>query len=148
MLPRLRQLYQRQAYPLSVAEQRLLFSELESHLKTMALFKVNTGLRQAEVAKLRWEWEVDIPELGTSIFVIPREHTKFELDRYVVLNRVARSVIESCRGQHPERVFTYQGNPIPALYNTGWKAARRRAASLSPRIQASVSGRVSGGSSS
>ena len=29
MLPRLRQLHQRQAYPLSVAEQRLLFSELD-----------------------------------------------------------------------------------------------------------------------
>jgi len=128
MLPRLRQLHQRQSYPLSAAEQRLLFSELDGHLKTMALFKVNTGLRQAEVANLRWEWEVAIPELGTSIFVIPREHTKFELDRYVVLNRVARSVIESCRGRHPDMVFTYKGNPIPRLYNSGWKAARRRAA--------------------
>jgi integrase len=128
MLPRLRQLHQRQSYPLSAAEQRLLFSELDGHLKTMALFKVNTGLRQAEVANLRWEWEVAIPELGTSIFVIPREHTKFELDRYVVLNRIARSVIESCRGKHPEVVFTFKGNPIPRLYNSGWKAARRRAA--------------------
>ena len=128
MLPRLRQLHQRQSYPLSAAEQRLLFSELDGHLRTMALFKVNTGLRQAEVANLRWEWEVDIPELGTSIFVIPREHTKFELDRYVVLNRIARSVIESCRGRHPESVFTYKGDPIPRLYNSGWKAARRRAA--------------------
>ena len=128
MLPRLQQLHQRQSYPLSAAEQRLLFSELDGHLRTMALFKVNTGLRQAEVANLRWEWEVAIPELGTSIFVIPREHTKFELDRYVVLNRIARSVIESCRGRHPESVFTYKGNPIPRLYNSGWKAARRRAA--------------------
>jgi hypothetical protein len=32
----------------------------------MALFKVDTGLRQAEVANLRWEWEVEIPELETS----------------------------------------------------------------------------------
>jgi predicted HicB family RNase H-like nuclease len=128
MLPRLRQVHQRQAYPLSPTEQRLLFSELTGHLRTMALFKVNTGLRQAEVANLRWEWEVEIPELKTSIFVIPREHTKFALDRYVVLNRIARSIIESCRGRHPERVFTYKGNPITSIYNTGWKAARRRAA--------------------
>jgi integrase len=128
MLPRLRQVHQRQAYPLSPTEQRLLFSELKGHLRTMALFKVNTGLRQAEVANLRWEWEVEIPELRTSIFVIPREHTKFALDRYVVLNRIARSIIESCRGRHPERVFTYKGNPITSIYNTGWKAARRRAA--------------------
>ena len=128
MLPRLRLLRQREPYPLSVAEQRLLFSELKEHLRTMALFKVNTGLRQAEVAGLRWEWEVEIPELGTSIFVIPREYTKLELDRYVVLNRVARSIIESCRGRHPEVVFTYGGNPIEKLYNSGWKGARRRAA--------------------
>jgi predicted HicB family RNase H-like nuclease len=94
----------------------------------MALFKVNTGLRQAEVVNLRWEWEVEIPELRTSIFVIPREHTKFELDRYVVFNRIARSVIETCRGLHPERVFTYKGKPITNMYNSGWKAARRRAA--------------------
>jgi hypothetical protein len=44
MLPRLRQLHQRQSYPLSPAEQRLLFSELKGHLRTMALFKVNTGV--------------------------------------------------------------------------------------------------------
>jgi hypothetical protein len=94
----------------------------------MALFKVNTGLRQAEVAQLRWEWEVEIPELGTSIFVIPREYTKLELDRYVVLNRIARSIIEGCRGKHKEVVFTYGGNPIDKIYNSGWKSARRRAA--------------------
>jgi integrase len=128
MLPRLRQVHQREPYPLSVAEQRLLFSELKRHLKTMALFKVNTGLRQAEVAQLRWEWEVEIPELRTSIFVIPREHTKLELDRYVVLNRIARSIVESRRGKHPQVVFTYGGNPVDKLYNSSWKAARRRAA--------------------
>ena len=132
MLPRLRQVHQREPYPLSVAEQRLLFSELKGHLKTMALFKVNTGLRQAEVASLRWQWEVEIPELATSIFVIPREHTKLQLDRYVVLNRVARSIIASCRGKHREFVFTYQGNPVTKLYNSGWKAARRRAAERYP----------------
>lgn len=133
MLPRLRQLHQREPYPLSVAEQRLLFSELKGHLKTMALFKVNTGLRQAEVANLRWEWEVDIPELGASIFVIPREHTKLELDRYVVLNRIARSIVDSRRGEHPQFVFTYRGKPVEKIYNSSWKAARRRAAERYPR---------------
>jgi integrase len=133
MLPRLRLVNQRAPYPLSIAEQELLFSELSGHLRTMALFKVNTGLRQAEVASLRWEWEVDIPELHTSIFVIPREYTKLELDRYVVLNRIARSIIESRRGKHPAFVFTYEGHKIEILYNSGWKAARRRAAERYPR---------------
>jgi integrase len=120
--------HQREPYPLSVAEQRLLFSELEGHLASMALFKVNTGLREQEVVNLRWQWETSIPELGASIFVIPRDYVKNALDRYVVLNRNARSVIENCRGQHAEFVFTCQGSPVTRIYNSGWKAARRRAA--------------------
>ena len=120
--------HQREPYPLSVAEQRLLFSELKGHLVSMALFKVNTGLREQEVVNLRWRWEASIPELGTSIFVIPRDYVKNALDRYVVLNRNARFVIESCRGRHSEFVFTCQGNPVTRIYNSGWKGARRRAA--------------------
>jgi integrase len=118
----------REPYPLSVAEQRFLFSELEDHLASMALFKVNTGLREQEVVNLRWQWELHIPELGASIFVIPRDYVKNALDRYVVLNRIARSVITSCRGRHREFVFTYKGNPVTRIYNSGWKGARRRAA--------------------
>jgi integrase len=123
-----RHAHQRQPYPLSVAEQRLLFSELDAHLAAMALFKVNTGMREQEVVNLRWQWEVPIPELCTSIFVIPRDYVKNALDRYVVLNRIARSVIEKCRGKHSELVFTRRGSPVTHIYNSGWKAARRRAA--------------------
>jgi integrase len=118
----------RQPYPLSVAEQRLLFSELEGHLASMALFKVNTGIREQEVINLRWQWEVVIPELETSIFVVPRDCVKNALDPYVVLNRIARSVIEDCRGRHSEFVFTREGSPVTHIYNSGWKGARRRAA--------------------
>lgn len=117
----------REPYPLSIEEERLLFSELSGHLASMALFKVNTGLREQEVVKLSWQWEVPVPELDTSIFVVPRGFVKNGLDRYVVLNRVARSVIASCRGMHPERVFTRNGRPITKIYNSGWKAARQRA---------------------
>jgi integrase len=120
--------HRRPPYPLSVVEQRLLFSELEAHLLSMALFKVNTGIREQEVIKLRWRWEVLVPELGTSIFVIPRDFVKNALDRYVVLNRIARSVIASCRGRHAEFVFTREGSPLTHIYNSGWKGARRRAA--------------------
>ncbi|HAN68404.1 MAG TPA: integrase, partial [Halieaceae bacterium] len=57
------------------------------------------------------DWEIDVPELGTSVFLIPGEKVKNREDRLVVLNRVAKSVIEGVRGQHPERVFTYYGRP-------------------------------------
>jgi hypothetical protein len=59
--------HRRAPYPLSVAEQRLLFSELATHLASMALFKVNTGLREQKVLNLRWQWEIQIPELGIDI---------------------------------------------------------------------------------
>jgi integrase len=67
-------------------------------------------------------------ELDTSVFIIPRDFVKNGLDRYAVLNRIARSVIESCRGEHPEFVFRRDGKPVAGINNSGWKAARRRAA--------------------
>lgn len=77
----------------------------------MALFKVNTGTRDGEVCALRWDWEVQVPEVGTSAFLIPKERVKSREERLVVLNEVARSVIEACRGVHPESVFTCKGKP-------------------------------------
>jgi integrase len=56
----------RPPYPLSAEEQALLFRELPDHLARMALFKVNTGCREQEVCRLKWGFEVQVPELGTS----------------------------------------------------------------------------------
>ena len=53
----------------------------------MALFAVNTGCRDSEVCSLRWEWEVVVPALGTSVFIIPGSRVKNGDDRLVVLNR-------------------------------------------------------------
>ena len=60
LIPMQRHPHRREPYPLSVAEQRLLFSELANHLASMALFKVNTELREQEVLNLRWQWEFRI----------------------------------------------------------------------------------------
>jgi integrase len=79
----------RSPYPLTDEEQALLFQELPDHLARMALFKVNTGLREQEVCRLRWDWEVKVPELETSVFVIPGERVKNGEERLVVLNWVA-----------------------------------------------------------
>ncbi len=98
-----------------------------NHLATMALFKVNTGFREREVVNLRWMWEVPVPDLDTSVFVVPRAFVRNGLDRFVVLNRVAKSVIDGCRGEHPDFVFTRQGKPIIRIYISCWIAARRRA---------------------
>jgi len=117
----------RKPYPLSWDEQEQLFRELPKHLARMALFKVNTGCRDKEVCRLKWEWEVKVPELDTSVFIIPGEKVKNTEERLVVLNRVARSVIEEVRGEHPEYVFVLRGKPICAMNNTAWQSARERA---------------------
>ena len=62
---------------------------------------MNTGLREKEVCRLKWDYEVKVPELDTSVFVIPGEQIKNGEERVVVLNWVAKSVIESVRGLHP-----------------------------------------------
>lgn len=118
----------RKPYPLSWAEQRLLFDELPGHLQAMALFKVNTGCREQEVCRLRWDWEVQLPEIDTSVFVIPGAVVKNREDRLVVLNAVARSVVEAQRGKHPIAVFTFRGRPVGRINNYAWQHARQRAA--------------------
>ncbi|MGA2710131.1 MAG: tyrosine-type recombinase/integrase [Steroidobacteraceae bacterium] len=124
----------RPPYPLTREEQALLFQELPDHVARMALFKVNTGLREQEVCKLQWDYEVKVPELDTSVFIIPGEQIKNGEERLVVLNRVASSVVESVRGLHPVYVFVHarkkDGEPAPMvkINNTAWKAARERAA--------------------
>jgi integrase len=130
----------RQAYPLSWEEQTYLFRELPEHLQRMALFKVNTGCREQEVCKLRWEWEVEVPELNTSVFLIPADFggrteksgVKNGDDRLVVLNNIAASVIHGQRGKHDELVFPYgdadEARALHRMNDTAWRSARERAA--------------------
>jgi len=117
----------RQPYPVSWEEQARLMAELPKHLADMALFKVNTGTREREVCALRWEWEHRFPELEVSVFVVPAAIVKNNQDRLIVLNDVARKVIDSRRGKHDTYVFTYRGHPVTRMLNSAWKKARARA---------------------
>lgn len=116
----------RKPYPLSWEEQARLFQKLPGHLARMALFKVNTGCREQEVCSLRWEWEIEVPELETSVFLIPEERVKNGEERLIVLNRVARSVIESVRDDHPLYVFTYCDKRLGKMNNSAWRRARKK----------------------
>ncbi|QGL56724.1 Phage integrase [Pseudomonas coronafaciens pv. oryzae] len=133
----------RKPYPLSWEEQSILFAELPAHLQTMAMFKVNTGCREQEVCKLQWDWEIAVPELGTSVFLIPagfggrsaKAGVKNRDERLVVLNDVAKSVIEQQRGKHKLFVFPFgkpdgEGNEttVHRMNDSAWKKARIRAA--------------------
>ena len=116
----------RKPFPLSWEEQERLFNMLPAHLRRMALFAVNTGCRDQEICLLRWEWEAKIPELNTSVFIIPGQAVKNGEDRLVVLNKIAHSVIEEVRGKNSEYVFTYAGRHLTRMLNSAWKRARRR----------------------
>ena len=109
----------REPYPLSWDEQAQLLQQLPPHLARMLLFKVNTGCREWEVCSLRWDWEVQVPELETSVFIVPGEKVKNRSDRLVVLNEVASSVVESMRGQHPCYVFTYHEERVARMNKLG-----------------------------
>jgi integrase len=124
----------RAPYPLSWEEQRRLLRELPDYLAEMALFAVNTGCRDGEVCSLRWDWEVAVPQLGTSVFIIPGSRVKNGHDRLVVLNRVALSVVEARRGVDPTFVFTCKGRPIYRMLTSSWIRARDRIALAQVRV--------------
>ena len=112
---------QAKPYPLSWDEQDQLFKLLPRHLADAALFAVNTGCREQEICQLRWDWEVVIPDLETSVFILPESITKTGMERMVVLNSVASRVIASRRGMHKEYVFTCRKKPVGKLRSSAWR---------------------------
>lgn len=114
-----------QPYPLNWDEQQRLFSNLPSYLAEMAMFTVNTGCRSSEVCNLQWDWEVKIPELNISVFIVPGKFVKNGDERLIILNNVALSVVEACRGRHPTHVFSYKSKPLGKMLNSSWRRARK-----------------------
>ena len=114
----------RQPYPLNWDEQQRLFSKLPPHIAEMALFTVNTGCRSGEVCSLRWDWEIKVPELNTSVFIVPGSFVKNGDERLIVLNDVALSVMESRRRKHRTHVFSYKNKPVRQILNRAWRRAR------------------------
>ena len=85
------------------------------------MFSVNIGCRDQEICQLRWDWDVQVPELGTSVFIVPGD------ERLVVLNSIARSVVANRRGRYKTHVFDYEGRPLARMLTSTWKKARTRA---------------------
>ncbi len=99
------------------------FAAMPRHLVDPALYAVNTGCREQEVCQLRWDWEVEIPELNTSVFILPESLTKTSTERVVVLNSIAKRVVDARRGSHPEFVFTYRGKRLGNIRTSAWRRA-------------------------
>ena len=120
---------QAKPYPLSWSEQDRLLRELEDDLAEVCLFKVNTGLREREVCELRWDWEFALVDHDASVFMIPAGWVKNKEERLVILNDVARSIVDRQRSNGSEWVFPSPrtGEPRVRLNNSGYKSAWRRA---------------------
>lgn len=88
---------------------------------------MNTGCRSGEIRRLKWDWEVLVPEVEDSVFVIPDAVAKNGEERIVIVNQIARRVVEEQRGKHPEGVFTYQGRCVHRINNQAFRRARGRA---------------------
>ena len=111
-----------------------MFSELPTHLAQMALFAVNTGCRDSEICNLQWKWEQQVPELETSVFMVPGNAVKNGDDRLIVLNNVALSVVNDLRGKHDTHVFTFRKKPIDHMSNNGWRRAREKVGLTQVRV--------------
>lgn len=136
---------QRPPRPIMWDEQRRLLPLLPDHLAEMALFNLNTGVRDDVVCNLQWAWEVPVPQLHVSVFVVPARHVKGvrgkKTDMVLVCNTVAQSVVERQRGKHPTHVFVYRRErvknrhiapkmayrPITCMNNTAWQNGRKKA---------------------
>jgi integrase len=124
----------RSPYPITWAEQDRLFPKLPGHLARMALFGVNTGLRDSNLCGLQWSWEVPVPEIGRSVFVVPEDEFKAKRPHVVILNDIAWSIIQTQRGKHAVWVFPYRGRRIARMNNSAWRQARRDAGLRSVRV--------------
>ena len=83
---------------------------------------------------MRWDWEVQVPELDTSVFIIPGQRVKNGDERLVVLNRIAASVVADQRRCHPTYVFAHNGNRVSRMLNRVWLKARKQAGLSQVRV--------------
>lgn len=98
-----------------------LYVELPAHLKPMAEFAVETGLRQANVLGLRWT-EVS---LERRLVWINAEDAKANKALPVPLNDRALAVLAAQEGLHGAIVFPYQGKAIGDVKTAFLKACVR-----------------------
>ena len=66
-----------------------------------------------------------VPQVATSVFIVPGTFVKNGDERLVVLNRLAMSVVEARRGQHPDARVHLQGQADHAHAHLGLEAGAR-----------------------
>lgn len=117
----------RKPRPITWSEQERLLKGMPKYLAEMSLFALQTGLRDQEICGLRWEWEYEITGIQATVFVIPEAKAKNARERIVPLNAVARSIVESRRGNGSDFVFDLDGGKLSRMNNKAWRKARDEA---------------------
>jgi integrase len=100
-----------------------LAKELPEHLRAMARFSVETGLRMRNVTGLLWS-QVD---LRRRMLVIPAARAKAGETIAIPLSSGAVSVLKAQRAAHPTHVFSFRGAPVERCNGHAFKAGARRA---------------------
>ena len=114
----------RKPRPISWQEQEVLLKALPKYLAEMALFALNTGLRDQEICGMKWADECKVNGLDTTIFIISEERAKNEHERIVPLNSITKAIVESRRGNHSDYVFDYEGRKLARINDKAWQKAR------------------------
>lgn len=104
-------------------ESARLLAELPEHLQDMVTFSLATGLRQANVAKLRWD-QID---LERRVLWIHFDESKNKRPLGVNLSETAMEVLHRQVGKHPSRVFTYLGKPVRYTNTRSFRQGLKRA---------------------
>jgi integrase len=102
---------------------RVLFAELPEHHRQVVAFALATGLRQANILKLRWH-QVN---LQSRILWIPAEQAKGRQAIRIPLADPAIAVLNKQAGQSDDWVFIYRGKPIRWANTRVWRRALVRA---------------------
>jgi integrase len=100
-----------------------LLRELPQHLRAMAGFALLTGLRRANITGLTWE-QIDF---NRRLAWVHPDQAKGRKAIGVPLNTTALAILRGEIGKHPNRVFTYQGNPVFQVSSMAWYKALKRA---------------------
>ena len=108
---------------LTRAQFAALKRELPTHLKALAEFSVETGLRMRNATGLTWS-QVDIRR---RLLVIPAARAKAGETIAVPLSSGALRVLKAQRGLHETHVFPFRGRPVDDCNGATFKAAAARA---------------------
>ena len=100
-----------------------LLAELPQHLRVMAAFSLETGLRRANVTGIEWS-QVDVVR---RVAWIHPDQAKARKAIAVPLSQRAVEIVSGELGKHLTHVFTFRGKPVRQTNTKAWRKALLRA---------------------